>query len=123
MRSESSLQTTGEAIRGKYGASPQPLSAPLAFACYALCCLTFIVVVTRVQNYWEMSRTHGDNKAYLTIAQATLEGRFSGPDLQAVRQFYRGTGYCIALASLLTGAPAARCLPILGLVCGALSIF
>jgi len=99
------------------------LTAPIAFISYALCCLTFIVVVTRVNNYWEMSRTHGDNGAYLTIAQATVEGRFSGPDLEAVRKFYRGTGYCVALASLVTGVSVARCLPMMGLVCGALSIY
>src|ERR1019366_2450860 len=30
---------------------------------------------------------------------------------------------CVALASLMTGASVARCLPMLGLVCGALSVF
>jgi hypothetical protein len=99
------------------------LTASVAFISYALCCLTFIGVVTRANNYWEMSRTHGDNGAYLTIAQATVEGRFSGPDLEEVRKFYRGTGYCVALAALLTGVSVARCLPILSLVCGALSIY
>ncbi len=99
------------------------VSAFTAFACYFLCCLSFIWGVTRVRDYWEMSRTHGDNPAYLAIAQAAVEGRFSGPDLQSVRQFYRGTGYCIALASLLTGASVSHCLPILGLICGALAVY
>jgi hypothetical protein len=95
----------------------------MALACYFLCCLSFIFAVTRVRNYWEMSRTHGDNPAYLTIAQAVVEGRFAGPDLQVVRQFYRGTGYCLALASLLSGASVEHCLPILGLICGALAVY
>jgi hypothetical protein len=116
-------QNQGETGQNGAEVYPRQISARIAFTSYILCCLTFIVVVTRVRNYWEMSRTHGDNAAYLTIAQATVEWRFSGSDLQAVRQFYRGTGYCVALVSILTGVPVARCLPILGLACGALSVF
>jgi hypothetical protein len=123
MTSSSNQQTSGQAPPARIGALHRQATAPIAFISYALCCLTFIVVVTRANNYWEMSRTHGDNSAYLTIAQATVEGRFSGPDLEAVRKFYRGTGYCVALASLLTGVSVARCLPILGLICGALSVY
>jgi hypothetical protein len=99
------------------------LSGLTAFASYILCCATFIVVVAGVRNFWEMSRNFGDNAAYLTIAQATQEGRFSGPDLQNVRNFYRGTGYCVALVSKLTSLPVARCLPLLALACGALALY
>ena len=123
MTPSSNQQTSGQTLPDGVGAHHGQLTAPIALISYALCCLTFIVVVTRVNNYWEMSRTHGDNGAYLTIAQATVEGRFSGPDLEAVRKFYRGTGYCVALASLLTGVSVARCLPILSLICGALSVY
>jgi hypothetical protein len=123
MTSSFNQQTSGQAPPDSVEACHGQLTAPIAFISYALCCLTFIAIVTRVNNYWEMSRTHGDNGAYLTIAQATVEGRFSGADLEAVRKFYRGTGYCIALASLLTGVSVARCVPVLGLVCGALSIY
>ncbi len=108
------------------GAGPTPshaISPLMAFASYFLCCMSFIWGVTRVRNYWEMSRTHGDNPAYLMIAHAAAEGRFAGADLQGARQFYRGTAYCLALASLLTRAPAERCLPILGLICGALAVY
>ena len=120
---DSSVPTSAAAPLDGARATPKPLTASIAFASYALCCLTFILATTRVRNYWEMSRTHGDNAAYLTIAQAAVEGRFSGPDLQAIRQFYRGTGYCVALVSIVTRVSVARCLPILGLICGALSVY
>ena len=100
MTPSSNQQTSGQAPQDGVGAPQGQLTAGVAYISYALCCLTFILVVTRVNNYWEMSRTHGDNGAYLTIAQATVEGRFSGADLQEVRKFYRGTGYCVALVSL-----------------------
>ena len=102
---------------------PHRLSARTAFTAYALCCLTFIVLVTRSHNFWEMSRNHGDNAAYITMAQATLEWRFTGPDLQHVRNFYRGTSYCLAVVSKLTSLPPARCLPLLTMACGALALY
>jgi hypothetical protein len=111
-----------EVVAGREDPSDQ-FSPLTALTSYALCCATFIVAISRVRNFWEMSRSYGDNAAYLTIAQATLEWRFAGPDLQAVRQFYRGTGYCIALASKLTSLPAARCLPLLALICGAIAVY
>ncbi len=102
---------------------PGELSPLIAFTSYVLCCVTFIVVVTRVNNFWDMSRNHGDNAAYLTIAQATREWRFSGPDLQNVRNIYRGTGYCVAVVSKLTSLPVGRCLPLLTLACSALALY
>jgi hypothetical protein len=99
------------------------LPAVKAFASYVLCCTAFIVVVAGVRNFWELSRTYADNPAYLIIAQATLEGRFSGPDLQSVRNIYRGTGYGVALVSKLTTIPVDRCLPLLALACGALALY
>jgi hypothetical protein len=99
------------------------LTASLAFASYALCCLTFIVAITRVRNFWEMSSKWADNPKYLTIAQEAVKGRFAGPALEDVRQYYRGTGYCIALVSKLTTLPPAACLPLMSLACGALSVY
>jgi len=102
---------------------PNELSALTAFTSYVLCCVTFIVAVTRVHNFWDVSRNHGDNAGYLTIAQSTLEGRFSGPDLQNVRYLYRGTGYCVAIVSKVTSLPVVRCLPLLTMACGALGLY
>jgi hypothetical protein len=112
----------GAALAGADG-YPTELSALIAFASFALCCATFIVAVTRVHNFWDMSRIHGDNAGYLTIAQATLEWRFDGPDLQNVRYLYRGTAYCVALVSKLTSLPVARCLPLVTMACGALGLY
>lgn len=95
----------------------------VAFACYALCCITFISVVTRFRNFWDLSHEHGDNAGYLTIAQAARQGRFSGPDLEDTRRLYRGTGYGVALVSKLTTLPVGRCLPLVALACGALAVF
>ena len=121
--SSSEVPTQDEALLGGADSPPSQLTSLTAFASYVLCCATFIVVVSGVRDFWEMSRTYADNSAYLTIAQATLEGRFGGPDLQNVRNFYRGTGYCVAVVSKLTSLPVARCLPLLALACGALALY
>jgi hypothetical protein len=70
-----------------------------------------------------MSSHWADNQAYLTIAQDAIKGRFAGPELQAIRQYYRGTGYCIAVVAKLTSLPPAACLPFLALACGALTVY
>ena len=111
------------AISAEPKAGASEASAVFAFTCYALCCLAFIAAISLTSNFWEVSRQHGDNRAYLTIAQAAVEGRFSGPDLQGVRNFYRGTGYAVALASVLTTMSVARCLPLLTMACGALAMY
>lgn len=121
--SDSKVPVHNEAVLADTDNPQNQLSPLTAFTSYVLCCVTFIVVISRVRNFWEMSRSYGDNAAYLTIAQATLQGRVAGPDLQAVRQFYRGTGYCLALVSKLTSLPVARCLPLLTLTCGALALY
>jgi hypothetical protein len=123
MKSKSKSQTSGEMPLD--GAEPHTghLTAPLAFASYAVCCLTFIVAVTRVHNFWEMSSQWADNPKYLTIAQEAVKGRFAGPALEDVRQYYRGAGYCIALVSKITTLPPAACLPLMSLACGALSVY
>ena len=123
MTSNSKSRTSGEMPRD--GAEPHAghLTASLAFASYALCCLAFIVAITRVRNFWEMSSTWADNPKYLTIAQEAVKGRFAGPGLEGVRQYYRGAGYCVALVSKLTTLPPATCLPLLSLACGALGVY
>jgi len=123
MTSDSELPTSNE--RPLNGVEPHArhLTASMAFTSYALCCLTFIVAVTRVRNFWEMSSNWADNPKYLTIAQEAVKGRFAGPALEDVRQYYRGAGYCIALVSRLTALPPAACLPLMSLACGALSVY
>jgi len=123
MAENSSLQFAGEPPRDGMEGHPQPWTASIAFASYILCCLTFIVAVTRVRNFWDMSSNWADNQAYLTIAQDAVRGRFAGPELQAIRQYYRGTGYCIAVVAKLTSLPPAACLPFLALACGALTVY
>jgi hypothetical protein len=120
-RSKGPIESEATLVRGNV--HPNELSALTAFASHLLCCLTFIVAVTRVHNFWDLSRNHGDNAGYLTIAQATLEWRFSGPDLQNVRNLYRGTGYCVAIVSKLTSLPVARCLPLLTMACGLIALY
>jgi hypothetical protein len=120
---EAGEPATPVVISAESKADPHESSALVAFACYVMCCLAFIVAVSLTSNFWDASRHHGDNQAYLTIAQAAAEGRFSGPDLDSLRNFYRGTGYAVALASMLTTVPVARCLPILTLACGAIAMY
>ena len=105
------------------GDRPGQFSALVALMTYALCCVTFIAVITFFRDFWEVSARFGDNAAYLTIARAALHGRFSGPDLEPIRNYYRGTGYCVALVSKLTTLSPARCLPILGILCGGVAVF
>jgi hypothetical protein len=123
MTSNSKSQTSGDTVLHRAEPRAKPLTASLAFASYALCCLSFIAAITRVRNFWEMSSTWADNPKYLTIAQEAVKGRFAGPALEDVRQYYRGTGYCIALVSKLTTLPPPVCLPLMGLVCGALAVY
>lgn len=123
MSSASNSKTSVEAPGDGVGIHPRALTPTIAFACYVLCCLAFIVAVTRLRNFWEMSSSWGDNPVYLTIAQDAIKGRFAGPELQEVRRYYRGTAYCIAAVSKLTTVPPAACLPILALACGALSVY
>jgi hypothetical protein len=77
---DSKVRIQNEAVLA--GANIHPTSALIAFTSYVLCCVTFIVTISRVRNFWELRRNYSDNAAYLTIAQATVEGRFAGPDLQ-----------------------------------------
>lgn len=121
--SDSKLPAENQPRLAETGNGPGQLSRFVAFNCYLLCCVMFILVISRVRNFWEMSRHYGDNQGYLAIAQAAREGRFSGPDLQDARRLYRGTGYCVALASKLTSLPVTRCLPLLSLLCGALAVY
>ena len=123
MTPNSNLQTSGETPLDGVEPRAKHLTASLAFASYALCCLAFIVAVTRVRNFWEMSSKWADNPKYLTIAEEAVKGRFAGPALEDVRQYYRGTGYCIALVSKLTALPPSACLPLMSLACGVLSVF
>ena len=117
------LQTSDDVPLDTVGATSRPLTASLAFASYVLCCLAFIVAVTRVRNFWDMSRNWGDNPKYLIIAEGAAKGRFAGPEFEPIRQYYRGTGYCVALVSKLTTLPAATCLPFMALAFGALAVY
>lgn len=98
-------------------------SPRLAFAAYVLCCATFVGAFAARGDYGSMVRRFGDNPAYLTIARAAAGGRFTGPDLDEFRQFYRGTSYVVAVVARVLRVPVEVAMPIVTLLCGAVMVY